>query len=331
MGQPPAGHGHMGQSPVGQSPMGHSPDGSRPNGSWSPMGQALWVKPRWARLYGSGTGSSAHGPVRLDRRPRARRGECVAPIATLGLLRAANTGARLVRARTGSGGPAADAHHYGAGPQGYAAQPPSRASTASQPAAAVRRQVSRRSRMAVPTGQQGSTVARRGSGQRSDRCRAVSRAGRWADLRPAVLPAVSLSLSTDPRQRRPPGDKTTPTGGWPQVEQAAERRPRSRGKGMTIGLIVLAILVVAGVGGYVGLSLAHPRLTSTPSVSVSVRTAPPRPSSSAALRVRTRSPRSSTPRPNAPTRPSRRCSSPAAISPGSPAWPTQPADEPQCW
>lgn len=51
-------------------------------------------------------------------------------------------------------------------------------------------------------------------------------------------------------------DKMVPTGGWPYVEQEnVPPAPKSR-KGLTIFLAVLAVLVVVGVGGYVGLRLA---------------------------------------------------------------------------
>ncbi len=46
-----------------------------------------------------------------------------------------------------------------------------------------------------------------------------------------------------------------PTGGWPYVEQPAEPAKKSR-RGVTIAVIIVAVLVVVGVGGYVGLKLA---------------------------------------------------------------------------
>jgi hypothetical protein len=53
--------------------------------------------------------------------------------------------------------------------------------------------------------------------------------------------------------RPPPGQ---PTGGWPYVQgDAAEPAARKPRKGLIIALIAAAILVVVGVGGYVGWSL----------------------------------------------------------------------------
>jgi hypothetical protein len=46
-----------------------------------------------------------------------------------------------------------------------------------------------------------------------------------------------------------------PTGGWPYVESAPTPPPRKTRKGLIIGLIVAAVVLVVGIGGYVGWSL----------------------------------------------------------------------------
>jgi hypothetical protein len=58
-----------------------------------------------------------------------------------------------------------------------------------------------------------------------------------------------------PETNRGPRDKMAPTGGWPYVEGQPEAPKKSR-RGVTIAVIAVAILVVVGVGGYVGLKLA---------------------------------------------------------------------------
>src|SRR5262249_27251302 len=68
----------------------------------------------------------------------------------------------------------------------------------------------------------------------------------------APAAATAYAQPEPPRQR---GGKGAPTGGWPYVEQPAEPAKKSR-RGVTIGVIIVAILVVVGVGGYVGLKLA---------------------------------------------------------------------------
>ena len=126
---------------------------------------------------------------------------------------------------------------YGAGPQGYAAQP--QPGVYGQPAGAQYGGGQPSQPHGGPTGQQGYGTGGQQGGS-------AGQSYGQPSYQPSPLP------QPDPRQRDPRAGGST--GGWPQVEKG-EQAPKSR-KGMTIGLIVLAILVVVGVGGYVGLKLA---------------------------------------------------------------------------
>jgi hypothetical protein len=58
------------------------------------------------------------------------------------------------------------------------------------------------------------------------------------------------------QQPAPPVRETSgpPTGGWPYVEGQPGEERKSR-KGLIIALIVVAVVIVVGVGGFVGWSL----------------------------------------------------------------------------
>jgi hypothetical protein len=60
--------------------------------------------------------------------------------------------------------------------------------------------------------------------------------------------------SPPPEPARP--GKGVPPGGWPYVGQV-EAPPRKSRKGLIIALVVAAVLVVVGIGGYVGWSLTN--------------------------------------------------------------------------
>jgi hypothetical protein len=66
--------------------------------------------------------------------------------------------------------------------------------------------------------------------------------------------SYDYSQPADP-SRGGANNKLAPTGGWPYVEGQTEAPKRSR-RGVTIAVIAVAILVVVGIGGYVGLKLA---------------------------------------------------------------------------
>ncbi len=128
---------------------------------------------------------------------------------------------------------------YGAPPQGYPAQP----GVYGQPAAPT--QYGTPPGTAAPPGPGAPPSAPPMGGGYAGGYPGPGQGGGYGQPQPYGQPEPA-------RQQR--GDKMVPTGGWPYVEQAEQ--PRKSRKGLTITVIIVAVLVVVGIGGYVGLKLA---------------------------------------------------------------------------